>query len=155
MAKSLTELAGDIACAQASHAVMTAEEMDQFLQRTFETLKRLKDSEERGEAPSVLPGEKTVNAEPDVSSELMELRANPKKSIQRNYVINLEDGKKYKVLTERTLSRFGLTTKEYRHKWGFTAKQPLSAKSLSALRRKKAKELGLGERLKKVRQAKK
>ena len=135
MAKSLTEMAAEIVAAQASHAVMAAEDMVGALNKTFDALKDIKAIEEGGpeaEAPPV----------------------DPRKSIQRNYIVNLEDGKKYKQLTARTLAKFGLTPAEYRKKWGFTARQPLAAKSLSAKRRKTAKALGLGEKLQKARKAK-
>lgn len=82
-----------------------------------------------------------------VRDELAELRARPAKSIQNRYVVNLEDGRKYRMLTSRTLARFGLTPREYRVKWGLPPGQPLLAKSLLATRRKTARELGLGERL--------
>ena len=135
MAKSLTEMAAEIVAAQASHAVMAADEMVGALNKTFDALKNIKTIEEGGaeaEAPPI----------------------DPKKSIQRNYIINLEDGKKYKQLTARTLAKFGLTPAEYRKKWGFTTRQPLAAKSLSAKRRKTAKALGLGEKLQQARKAK-
>jgi ROS/MUCR transcriptional regulator protein len=51
------------------------------------------------------------------------------------------------MLTSRTLARFGLTPREYRAKWGLPPGQPLLAKSLLVTRRKTARELGLGERL--------
>jgi predicted transcriptional regulator len=134
MAKSLTQMAADIVAAQASHVSMSADEMDVALKKVFEALKQIKVVEETpaGEA---------------VDDELARLRANPMKSIQRTYVINLEDGSKYKQLTAKTLAKFGLTAREYRKKWGFSARQALSAKSLSAKRRKVAKALGLADKL--------
>ena len=134
MAKSLTQMAADIVAAQASHVSMSADEMDAALKKVFEALKQIKVIEETpaGEA---------------VDDELARLRANPMKSIQRTYVINLEDGSKFKQLTAKTLAKFGLTAKEYRKKWGFSARQALSAKSLSAKRRKVAKDLGLADKL--------
>ena len=141
MAKSLTQMAADIVAAQASHVSMSADEMDAALKKVFEVLSQIKAEEDRpaGEA---------------VDDELAQLRTKPMKSIQRNYIINLEDGSKYKQLTAKTLARFGLTAKEYRKKWGFSARQPLSAKSLSAKRRKAAKALGLAEKLAAARKAK-
>ena len=140
MAKSLTQMAADIVAAQASHVSMSADEMDAALKKVFEALKQIKVIEETpaGEA---------------VDDELARLRANPMKSIQRTYVINLEDGSKYKQLTAKTLAKFGLTAKEYRKKWGFSARQALSAKSLSAKRRKVAKALGLADKLAAARMA--
>lgn len=135
MGKSLTEMASEIVAAQASHAVMAADEMVAALKKTFDALKNIKTIEEGGPE---------VDAPP----------VDPRKSIQRNYVVNLEDGKKYKQLTTRTLAKYGLTPAEYRKKWGFSARQPLAAKALSAKRRKTAKALGLGERLQEARKAK-
>ncbi len=134
MAKSLTQMAANIVAAQASHVSMSADEMDAALQQVFEALNQIKVIEETpaGEA---------------VDDELARLRANPIKSIQRTCVINLEDGSKYKQITAKTLAKFGLTAKEYRKKWGFSARQPLSAKALSAKRRKVAKDLGLADKL--------
>ena len=135
MGKSLTEMASEIVAAQASHAVMGADEMVAALKKTFDALKNIKTIEEGGPEADAPPIE-------------------PRKSIQRNYIINLEDGKKYKQLTTRTLAKFGLTPAEYRKKWGFSARQPLASKALSAKRRKTAKALGLGEKLQKARKAK-
>lgn len=134
MAKSLTQMAANIVAAQASHVSMSADEMDAALKKVFEALNQIKVIEETpaGEA---------------VDDELARLRANPIKSIQRTYVINLEDGSKYKQITAKTLAKFGLTAREYRKKWGFSARQPLSAKALSAKRRKVAKDLGLADKL--------
>ena len=140
MAKSLTQMAADIVVAQASHVSMSADEMDAAIKKVFEALKEIKVIEETpaGEA---------------VDDELARLRATPMKSIQRTYVINLEDGSKYKQLTAKTLAKFGLTAREYRKKWGFSARQALSAKSLSAKRRKVAKALGLADKLAAARMA--
>jgi predicted transcriptional regulator len=135
MGKSLTEMASEIVAAQASHAVMGADEMVAALKKTFDALKNIKTIEEGGPEADAPP-------------------VDPRKSIQRNYIINLEDGKKYKQLTTRTLAKYGLTPAEYRKKWGFSARQPLAAKALSAKRRKTAKALGLGEKLQKARKAK-
>jgi predicted transcriptional regulator len=134
MAKSLTQMAADIIAAQASHVSMSADEMDAALKKVFEALNQIKVIEE-------------TPAGGAVDDELAHLRANPIKSIQRTYVINLEDGSKYKQITAKTLAKFGLTAKEYRKKWGFSARQPLSAKALSAKRRKVAKDLGLADKL--------
>ena len=83
----------------------------------------------------------------DQLSQLNELRAQPIKSIQYRYVVNLEDGRKYRMLTSKTLARFGLTPREYRMKWGLSPGQPLLARSLLATRRDTARELGLGYKL--------
>ena len=140
MAKTLTQLAADIVAAQASHVNMSADEMDTALRQVFEALSEVKALEEMG-------------PEEIVDDKLARLRAKPMRSIQKNYVINLEDGNKYKQLTAKTLAKFGLTAKEYRKKWGFSARQALSAKALSARRRTVAKALGLADKLAAARKA--
>jgi predicted transcriptional regulator len=129
MTKSLTEMAAEIVKAQASHAAMSAEEMDAALKRTFDALKSIKTIEEGAEAePAAI---------------------DPKQSILRTKVICLECGKEFKQLSNRHLKDHGMDAKEYRKKYGFSARQPLSAKTLTAKRRKTAKALGLGEKLQK------
>ncbi len=134
MAKTLTELAAEIAVAQASHSTMSPEETSELLKKTFSCLQEIKSVEDG-----------TVEAEE--AQEAMD----PKKSIQRNKVICLECGKEFRQLTNRHLKEHDITTKEYRKKYGFGARQPLSAKTLTAARRKSAKERDLGELLKKAR----
>lgn len=143
MSKTLTEMAVDIATAQSSHATMSAEEIQDFLRKTFSVLKDM-ESTEQGAASEV-----SVFAEREAAVPFEGM--DPKKSIQRNKVICLECGKEFKQITNRHLKDHGLDAKEYRKKWGFPARQALAAKSLTAKRRKTAKDLGLGERLKKFR----
>lgn len=143
MSKTLTEMAVDIATAQSSHATMSAEEIQDFLKKTFSVLKEM-ENVEQGAAAEVAA---LQEGEAGAAFEGMD----PKKSIQRNKVICLECGKEFKQITNRHLKDHGLDAKSYRKKWGFPARQALAAKSLTAKRRKTAKELGLGERLKKFR----
>jgi predicted transcriptional regulator len=146
MTKTLTEMAVEIATAQASHAAMSAEEAEQFLKKTFQALQEMKGLEE-GEPGKEQPSE--------ALSPLQEMAlTNPKKSIQRYKVICLECGKESKVLTNRHLKEHAMDLKEYRKKYGFSARQALTAKTLSAKRRETAKNLGLGEKLQAGRKAK-
>jgi predicted transcriptional regulator len=136
MAKSLTEMAAEIVAAQASHAAMSADEMDAALRKTFDALQGIKAIEE-GAGAAAGPA-----------------AMDPKASLLRTKVICLECGKEFKQLTNRHLKEHGINAKEYRKKYGFSARQPLSAKTLTAKRRKTAKTLGLGERLQAARKAK-
>ena len=135
MTTSLVELAAEIAAAQASHAEMSPDEVEQFLKKSFDTLKALKSLEEGG----------AVEAAEEQPPAL-----DPKKSVLLNKVICLECGKEFKQITEKHLGTHGLTGKEYRKKYGFKASQPLAAKTLSAARRKRAIEMGLADKLKKA-----
>lgn len=67
-----------------------------------------------------------------------------KKSITDDYLISLEDGKRYKSL-KRHLSGRGLTPAQYREKWGLKADYPMVAPSYSKQRSELAKTAGLGQ----------
>ncbi|WP_378950087.1 MucR family transcriptional regulator [Mesorhizobium sp. ANAO-SY3R2] len=68
-----------------------------------------------------------------------------KKTITPDYLISLEDGKRYKTL-KRHLSVFGLTPDEYRAKWGLPGDYPMTAPNYSVQRSQLAKSLGLGRK---------
>lgn len=67
----------------------------------------------------------------------------PKKAIRDKSIINLEDGKAYKILTKKNLAKFGLTPDEYREKWGYKKGTPLVCKALQRERRRKMQEMQL------------
>ena len=66
-----------------------------------------------------------------------------KKSITPDYLISLEDGRKYKSL-KRHLSTRGMTPDDYRSRWGLPKDYPMVAANYSAQRSSLAKSLGLG-----------
>jgi predicted transcriptional regulator len=68
-----------------------------------------------------------------------------RKSIHPDFIICLEDGKKFKSL-KRHLRGLGMTPEEYRAKWGLPADYPMVAPSYSATRSKLAKDNGLGRK---------
>ena len=70
---------------------------------------------------------------------------NPKKSVFPDYIICLEDGKKFKSL-KRHLTLLGLTPAEYRTKWRLAAKYPMVAPNYAASRSELAKKMGLGRK---------
>ena len=68
-----------------------------------------------------------------------------KKSVTADYLISLEDGKKYKSL-KRHLATRGMSPDEYRTKWGLPKDYPMVAANYSAQRSNLAKTLGLGRK---------
>ena len=68
-----------------------------------------------------------------------------RKTIADEYLISLEDGKKYKLL-KRHLTTRGLTPDEYRAKWGLPSDYPMAAPGYSAMRSDQAKRIGLGRK---------
>ena len=70
---------------------------------------------------------------------------NPKKSVHPDYIVCLEDGKKFKSM-KRHLTAHGLTPQQYRSKWGLPADYPMTAPNYSATRSAMAKNIGLGQK---------
>ncbi|MDX8495155.1 MucR family transcriptional regulator [Mesorhizobium sp. VK22B] len=75
---------------------------------------------------------------------------NPKRSVFPDYIISLEDGKRYKSLKRHLSANYGLTPDEYRAKWGLAKDYPMVAPSYSATRSALAKSLGLGRKVEKA-----
>lgn len=71
---------------------------------------------------------------------------NPKKSIFPDYIISLEDGRKYKSMKRHLGASHGLTPDEYRAKWNLPADYPMVAPNYSAARSAMAKVSGLGRK---------
>ena len=68
-----------------------------------------------------------------------------KKSITNDYLVSMEDGKRYQSL-KRHLSTRGLTPDQYRAKWGLSKDYPMVAPAYAAKRSELAKTIGLGRR---------
>ena len=68
-----------------------------------------------------------------------------KKSITPDYIICLEDGKKFKSLKRHLRNQFNLTPERYREKWGLGSDYPMVAPNYAAARSRLAKQMGLGQ----------
>jgi predicted transcriptional regulator len=68
-----------------------------------------------------------------------------KKSITPDFLISLEDGKRYKSL-KRHLAGRGLTPEQYRQKWGLPPDYPMVAPNYAAKRSELARSMGLGQK---------
>jgi predicted transcriptional regulator len=73
-----------------------------------------------------------------------------RKSITPDYIICLEDGKKFKSLKRHLRTQYDLTPEEYREKWGLPADYPMVAPNYAEARSNLAKKMGLGQQRKKV-----
>lgn len=72
-----------------------------------------------------------------------------KKSITDDFIICLDDGKKFKSL-RRHLAVLGMTPDQYRQKWNLPASYPMVAPAYSASRSSLAKSMGLGNARRKL-----
>lgn len=67
-----------------------------------------------------------------------------KKSITPDYIVCLEDGKKFKSLKRHLRAQYNLTPEQYREKWGLISDYPMVAPNYAAARSRLAKQMGLG-----------
>ena len=73
-----------------------------------------------------------------------------KKSVQPDYIVCLEDGRRLKSLKRHLRTVYDLTPEQYRAKWGLPPDYPMVAPNYAAARSELAKQFGLGARRKKV-----
>ncbi len=73
-----------------------------------------------------------------------------KKSVTPDYIICLEDGKKFKSLKRHLRTRYGMTPDEYRSKWALPHDYPMVAPNYAKERSTLAKRMGLGQTRKSV-----
>ena len=69
-----------------------------------------------------------------------------RKSVAPDYIICLEDGKKFKSLKRHLRTHYNMSPEEYREKWGLPADYPMVAPNYSATRSRLAKDNGLGRK---------
>ncbi|MDR4307492.1 MucR family transcriptional regulator [Chelatococcus sambhunathii] len=68
-----------------------------------------------------------------------------KKSVTSDYIICLEDGKKFKSLKRHLRTQYNMSPEEYREKWGLAPDYPMVAPNYAAARSELAKKMGLGQ----------
>ena len=80
-------------------------------------------------------------------AEAMELKpAVPvRKSITPDFIICLEDGKKFKSLKRHLRTHYDLSPEQYREKWGLPSDYPMVAPNYAEARSSLAKKIGLGQ----------
>ena len=68
-----------------------------------------------------------------------------KKSMTADYLICLEDGKRFKSLKRHLRTQYGMTPEQYRDKWGLAPDYPMVAPNYAVARSQLAKKMGLGQ----------
>jgi predicted transcriptional regulator len=92
-------------------------------------------------------GRSILQGEPGFEASVIPVAVDPLSSIQEDKVTCMECKAELRQLTANHLRIHHLTPREYKKKWGFPLKQPLSAKMLTKLRSRSAKKRGLPENL--------
>jgi predicted transcriptional regulator len=121
------ELATDIVSAYVSNNSVGAGELPILIKDVYGALTRVTNPEAHSPV---------TNAKPAVSI---------KKSITPDYIICLEDGKKFKSLKRHLRTQYGLLPEQYREKWSLASDYPMVAPNYAAARSRLAKQMGLGQ----------
>jgi predicted transcriptional regulator len=124
----LIELSADIVCAYVSNNALSTTDLTRLIADVHTALKGLHS------ANSTEPVEELKPAVP------------VRKSVMPDYIVCLEDGKKFKSLKRHLMTDHGLSPDEYRAKWGLPLDYPMVAPNYSATRSALAKSSGLGRK---------
>lgn len=124
----LIALTAEIVSAYVSHNTIVAENIPNFIASVHTALRAA------GVQGAAQPKEELV---PAVSI---------KKSVTPEYIICLEDGKKFKSLKRHLRTHYNLSPEQYREKWGLAYDYPMVAPLYAAARSELAKSMGLGQR---------
>jgi len=81
----------------------------------------------------------------EVPSEPLKPAISVKRSITPDYIVCLEDGKKFKSLKRHLRTQYNMTPEAYREKWDLPADYPMVAPNYAAARSQLAKQMGLGQ----------
>ena len=78
-------------------------------------------------------------------AELVKPAVSVKRSISSDYIVCLEDGKRFKSLKRHLRTQYNMTPEQYREKWGLPPDYPMVAPNYAAARSQLAKQMGLGQ----------
>jgi predicted transcriptional regulator len=90
-----------------------------------------------------------LNQPPAAPTEELRPAISVRRSVQPDYIVCLEDGKKFKSLKRHLRTHYNLTPDEYRQKWGLAPDYPMVAPNYAAARSDLAKSMGLGHQRRK------
>ncbi|MBX9861119.1 MAG: MucR family transcriptional regulator [Hyphomicrobium sp.] len=121
------ELAADIVSAYVSNNSVPASELAMLIGDVHAALVRV-----------------TSGAMP-VAIETLKPAVPAKKSVTSDFIICLEDGKKFKSLKRHLRTQYNMSPEEYREKWGLPADYPMVAPNYAKARSQLAKQMGLGQ----------
>ncbi|WP_062227363.1 MucR family transcriptional regulator [Aureimonas frigidaquae] len=124
----LMELTAEVVAAYVSNNSVPVAELPALISDVYGALGRTT------AAPAAQPVEKPKPAVP------------VKKSVSDDFIICLEDGKKFKSLKRHLMTHYNLTPEEYREKWDLPADYPMVAPNYAAARSRLAKQMGLGHK---------
>jgi predicted transcriptional regulator len=124
--RDLVDMAAEIVSAYVSANQVTLQELPGLIRTVHTALRDVVSS------PSATP---ELAQEPAIAI---------KKSVTPDFIICLEDGKKFKSLKRHLRTKYQMTPDEYRSKWGLSHDYPMVAPNYAKERSNLAKRMGLG-----------
>ena len=124
----LVQLTADIVSAYVSNNNVGAGELGKLIEEVHSALQR---------APNAQAEPEPQPKEPAVSI---------RRSVTPDYLISLEDGRKFKSLKRHLKNTYNMTPDEYRTKWGLPRDYPMVAPNYARARSELAKSMGLGRK---------
>ena len=124
------EMTADIVSAYVGNNSVSAADLPSLIQSVHRALSGITSG---GEVVEVAPKEPAVPV---------------RRSITPDYLICLEDGRKFKSLKRHLRTKYNMSPEEYRAKWGLPKDYPMVAPNYAKLRSKHAKNIGLGKKKK-------
>ena len=125
--KGFVDLTASIVSAYVSNNATTASEIPGLISQIHAALVRVSNS---GLEPVPEPAKPAVSV---------------KKSMTSDYLVCLEDGKRFKSLKRHLRTQYNMSPEQYREKWGLPADYPMVAPNYAVARSQLAKKMGLGQ----------
>ena len=124
----LVELTAKIVSAYVSNNTIVASDIPQLINETHAALSRATGNTSLPEREELKP------------------KVPVKKSVMPDFIVCLEDGKKFKSLKRHLRTHYNLSPEEYREKWDLPHDYPMVAPNYARARSDLAKKMGLGTR---------
>jgi len=124
----LVQLTADIVSAYVSNNTIASGEIGKLIEDVHAALRR---------APNAVDSQEPERREPAVPI---------RRSVTPDYIVSLEDGRKFKSLKRHLMNTYGLTPDQYRTKWGLPRDYPMVAPNYARARSELAKSMGLGRK---------
>ena len=121
------ELTADIVSAYVSNNTVAASEIPDLIDQVHRALLRV------------------CGGATELPAEAVKPAVSVKRSVTPEYIVCLEDGKKFKSLKRHLRTQYDMTPEQYREKWNLPPEYPMVAPNYAAARSQLAKQMGLGQ----------
>jgi predicted transcriptional regulator len=128
---NFVELAADIVSAYVSNNSVPSADLPMLLNTIYTALTQTAQGQSREPQAELVPA------------------VSVKKSVTPDYLICLDDGKKFKSLKRHLRTTYDMTPDQYRAKWGLPSDYPMVAPNYAKARSELAKTMGLGQQRRK------